>query len=726
MCHRSRFAFVRCVLCALVLALALALSAPAAQTQYDCGDPTPDEQLVLELINRARANPTAEGQRVGIDINEGLTSAPTTAVVRPPLVMNKNLLQAARAHSKDMNDRNFFAHTNPDGLGPGERAAAAGYTGGVGENIAMGTALTAAGAHDLFIIDPGIADRGHRRNVLSIMNMLYREVGVGFYAGGRGSFVTEDFGLSSTGPFIVGVVYNDANNNNICDPGEGVAGVTITPDSGSNFAVSSTSGGYAIPVGTSGTVTLTATGGTFTAPLTQTVTLTGENVKVDFKTNGGGGGTGGGSGGGGTGGGTSGGSGTYVSGTDLKPTQILVGTDAIVAGMPFIVNVIVSNAGLVPSTECSIALFLNQIGQVSSSAGAAVVGTVPALKSGEVKCIQLTATYPDPGDYTLAVLVDADNSVDESNEQNNMLSLPVSVFARGVDLVITNVTTTEPDPGISATFDVTIQNRGMTRCGAFAVGFYANLSGPPTVGQTPTAIADVAGLAPTATTAVRFTLPTQETRRGGYAWFFADYSNVIAEDIETNNTARATWGVANDPFIIVSDLTASTNTPAVGEQVTFSIVVTDPNNDPISYFWEFGDGTSVSGPGTVAHAFSASGFYTVRVTVSDGPFHVQTSSVMIEVVSEIVDLQRVLGGPVSLSVKKGRFRLMLPRPEGFAHNERLKSVLVEGNPGAKVRYRNSRLFGIATAVGQYLFQVEYQSRVTQKIVRVRYRLTVVP
>src|SRR5437868_6621157 len=107
----------------------------AGQTQYDSGNPTADEQLVLEFINRARANPTAEGQRLGIDINEGL---PQNAVVRPPLAMNKILLGTARAHSQDMYTRKFFEHTNPDGKDPFERMAAAGYTNYTteGENIA--------------------------------------------------------------------------------------------------------------------------------------------------------------------------------------------------------------------------------------------------------------------------------------------------------------------------------------------------------------------------------------------------------------------------------------------------------------------------------------------------------------------------------------------------------------------------------------------------------------
>jgi len=38
----------------------------AANTLYSHGDPTPQEQLMLELVNRARANPAAEAARLGL------------------------------------------------------------------------------------------------------------------------------------------------------------------------------------------------------------------------------------------------------------------------------------------------------------------------------------------------------------------------------------------------------------------------------------------------------------------------------------------------------------------------------------------------------------------------------------------------------------------------------------------------------------------------------------
>jgi len=93
-----------------VLAILPALcSAAWSQTQYTgYGDPTAGEQEVLEIINRARANPTAEGTRLasnspyplpGGDITENAPNPPLAVVVRPPLAMNANLLATARAHT---------------------------------------------------------------------------------------------------------------------------------------------------------------------------------------------------------------------------------------------------------------------------------------------------------------------------------------------------------------------------------------------------------------------------------------------------------------------------------------------------------------------------------------------------------------------------------------------------------------------------------------------------
>jgi hypothetical protein len=301
----SRRAGVRS--CALLLGFLGSAEVQSAFAQYDSGDPTADEQQVLEVINRARANPWAEGARLGIDITEGLSALDAALVgVRPPLAMNKALLSSARGHSQDMWTNAYFAHNSSKGtVTPGQRMATAGYvfsgSSGWGENIAISTSDTAAQMEDLLMIDSMIPDRGHRINLLDIYTPPYfREIGVGYYVaaipqsitvngitGQYQNFITQDFAYSSnSGPFVVGVVYDDTGGLNFYAQGKGISGVTITPTAGSaSFAVTASAGGYAFPVATSGTLTVVPSGGGIAwGPMIQKKALLGgDNVKIDFK-----------------------------------------------------------------------------------------------------------------------------------------------------------------------------------------------------------------------------------------------------------------------------------------------------------------------------------------------------------------------------------------------------------------------------------------------------------
>jgi uncharacterized protein YkwD len=326
-------------------------SASAAQ-MWDSGDPTNDEQAVLEMINRARANPTAEGQRLGIDITEGLQN-PSWVRPRPPLAMNRRLLASARGHSQDMYTRVFFDHVNPSNQTPWDRITAAGYVYTLaGENIAGGSSASAALLEDLLMVDAGVAGRGHRVNLLSIANddNIFREVGIGYFQGttpnadGMKDLLTQNFGASSDGPFVVGVVYNDANGNGIYDAGEGLAGVTVTPDTGTYGATTTASGGYAFPVSAAGSLNVTATGGGLAAPITQPVSISTGNVKLDFVS--------GGTGGGGTGGGGTGGAGTGGGGTGgTAPTFTSTTTAGGTVGAAF--GFTLSATGTIPITYSS-------------------------------------------------------------------------------------------------------------------------------------------------------------------------------------------------------------------------------------------------------------------------------------------------------------------------------------------------------------------------------------
>ena len=122
---------------------------------------------------------------------------------------------------------------------------------------------------------------------------VFSEVGIGVVARTGASVqshgllaVTQDFGLRSDSPvFLVGVAYDDADGNGICDPGEGIPGIKVMPASGNRYAVTSASGGYAIPFAAGpGNSSVTFSGGGLAAPVTRAFSMTTANVKVDLVT----------------------------------------------------------------------------------------------------------------------------------------------------------------------------------------------------------------------------------------------------------------------------------------------------------------------------------------------------------------------------------------------------------------------------------------------------------
>src|SRR3954470_12637050 len=88
--------------------------------------PTAYEQYLVELINRGRANPTAEATRYGTDLNEGLNPGRISSTPKQPLAMNPLLTDAARKHSQWMIDNDIFSH-NEGSTDPEARMRAAGY-----------------------------------------------------------------------------------------------------------------------------------------------------------------------------------------------------------------------------------------------------------------------------------------------------------------------------------------------------------------------------------------------------------------------------------------------------------------------------------------------------------------------------------------------------------------------------------------------------------------------
>jgi uncharacterized protein YkwD len=99
--------------------------------------------------------------------------------------LNDKLNEIAQYHSDNMSKLDFFGHTDPMGMGPGERAKEFGFTDPIGENIAMDSSVE--GAHNgLFW------SAAHRSNMLG---KTWGRVGFGFAksAKDKSILVTENF-----------------------------------------------------------------------------------------------------------------------------------------------------------------------------------------------------------------------------------------------------------------------------------------------------------------------------------------------------------------------------------------------------------------------------------------------------------------------------------------------------------------------------------------------------
>lgn len=133
------------------------------------------------------------------------------------LAWSEDIWEVAIAHSRDMCSRGFFAHNNPEGETPSDRARAAGLDYGLGENIAIN--FNPYQAQYAFMNEPTC--RGHRMNVL---NARYAEAAVGYHVCDDGRhYSTQNFraGAGGNSPYCA----NAANHCQIPPDPPSVAGL---------------------------------------------------------------------------------------------------------------------------------------------------------------------------------------------------------------------------------------------------------------------------------------------------------------------------------------------------------------------------------------------------------------------------------------------------------------------------------------------------------------------
>lgn len=137
-------------------------SPPTAEEEEPASPEVEAAEAVLGLVNQARGQAGCQ-----------------------PLRLDAGLTNVALAHSRDMAERGYFDHTDPDGRTPWDRAAAAGISTMGGENIAMGQPDARA------VVDAWMNSEGHRANIL---NCDFTTMGLGAHFGDGGPWWTQTFG----------------------------------------------------------------------------------------------------------------------------------------------------------------------------------------------------------------------------------------------------------------------------------------------------------------------------------------------------------------------------------------------------------------------------------------------------------------------------------------------------------------------------------------------------
>ncbi|MFZ3095783.1 MAG: BACON domain-containing carbohydrate-binding protein [Desulfosalsimonadaceae bacterium] len=245
------------------------------------------EQQMVWLMNRARANPTNEGDWLATSTDPRVAdgrdyfNVDTTVLqnefasysAKPPAAFDIRLYNAAKAHSEDLIARDAQDHT-----GQFDRIDAAGFSYISARGNVFSYADDGLNAHAAFNIDwgEGTLDgmqpgRGHRQAIMSL-DGNYTNVGIASVSDSNPSsdvgpeVVTGNFCYANLSEpnhynrFIVGTVWEDLNDNGMYDPEEGKSGVTVMPDLGNYYAVTSASGGYAFPATVTGTYQLSFSG----------------------------------------------------------------------------------------------------------------------------------------------------------------------------------------------------------------------------------------------------------------------------------------------------------------------------------------------------------------------------------------------------------------------------------------------------------------------------------
>jgi len=306
--------------------------APVVEWEYhktsDNRHPDGNEQQLMWLMNRARSNPTVEGiwladfyyqynsylpgcRRMTEDIDYCYIAGALDdwgvdlALLqfefagydtKPPAAFDVRLYRAAKSHSEYLIGIDSQNHTDQFNRIDDENFSYRRARGNV-----FSYSLSTIYGHAAFNVDWGPdgsgtgmqSPPGHRLAIMSI-DGDYTNVGIAAVPVSKsaktvgplvitGNYCKANISVDNHyNRFLVGTVWTDKDNDQFFDAGEGISDVTVMPDRGTYYAITSIAGGYALPITASGTYEVTFSGSALNGEVVTTVMIGNDSVLLDL------------------------------------------------------------------------------------------------------------------------------------------------------------------------------------------------------------------------------------------------------------------------------------------------------------------------------------------------------------------------------------------------------------------------------------------------------------
>jgi len=241
------------------------------------------------------------------------------------------------------------------------------------------------------------------------------------------------------------------------------------------------------------------------------------------------------------------------------------------------INVTIRNTGLAKAENIAVRLYDGAPG-IGTLIGTETIALL-APQQNAVAVFTWNATTTGAHEFT--VVIDADNQISESDENDNRASKILNVLPKvDLSLAIGDIIITPEDPGPADTLTIKamVRNLGYLDSGAFKVVFY---NGDPEAGGIALAAVDCLNVPGQGVAEVSFSAKLPEGNYQIYA--VVDSENQIIEDKEDNNRSSRELTIEKRVDLAISyhNIVFSKDDPIEGDLVTIYATVVNKREEPV-------------------------------------------------------------------------------------------------------------------------------------------------